>query len=203
MIVEENFQAALVELNNALAIQKEILEAHDRRIAETHFHIARTHRNSEDFEKAAESFEQARNVMLKAIEFIEASQNKENAEKQSKDDVDEMKKVVEEIGQSILDARESAKFSKEQRAKIEGVIKQVFKQQPIDPSVPVNDLTSQLRKRPASQNPVATSSDDTLSAAPASADETSGAVVADSDQKMEEPADKKVKLSDDTSSNGI
>lgn len=59
MIISEEYTTALNDLNSALEIQKKLFTPHDRRIAETHYHIGRCYRNSNEFENAAKSFEAA------------------------------------------------------------------------------------------------------------------------------------------------
>lgn len=59
MIISEEYSTALNDLNSALEIQKKLFAPHDRRVAETHYHIGRCYRNSNEFDNAAKSFKAA------------------------------------------------------------------------------------------------------------------------------------------------
>lgn len=57
MVISEEYETALYDLRHALEIQMKLYGPHDRRIAETHYHMGRSYRCSNEFEKAAEEFE--------------------------------------------------------------------------------------------------------------------------------------------------
>ncbi|KAI1732148.1 tetratricopeptide repeat domain-containing protein [Ditylenchus destructor] len=107
MFVEERFDDALQEFKRALEIQQKIFEPHDRRIAETLFHLGRTCKSNYEFEKAAEFYENAAEALQKALDFATEKHKAQNADPESAPEIIDLRKVVEEVREQVQDARDS------------------------------------------------------------------------------------------------
>ncbi|KAH7709118.1 nuclear autoantigenic sperm protein [Aphelenchoides avenae] len=119
LTVREEFDQARVELMNAHRIQMELLEPHDRKLAETLFSIGLTHRSQTNFTNAAEYFEKAAEVLKKKIDYLKTelesgTLNDEDA-KTATAELEDARAVAESIMAEIADARDSAETQKKMK----------------------------------------------------------------------------------------
>ena len=66
-MLDDEFDAAIEDLNFALDIRKKLFEKHDRRISEILFHIGRAYKNVGDFAKAADYYLQTKDTLTELI----------------------------------------------------------------------------------------------------------------------------------------
>jgi len=202
MVVGENFEKALEEFNNALELQMKIFEPHNRRIAETYYHIGITHKNKDDFEKAAEGFKKAGEVLRKTMEHIGSSGDPSSAEELSN-----LKKIIDDVDEQVQDALDSAEARKKQleerTAFLKNLLTGVLAPADANDDTVVNDISNLVRrgvKRPATSSD-ATMTTSTTTEATAGEGSSIEAIVGEClsttvEPKADEvePSDKKAKL---------
>lgn len=155
LTVAEEFEQAISEFEKALHVRQEIYKPSDRRIAEVLYMMGLTYANNDDFTKASEYFERAKNVLENTIEDREKDLSKEeikhNQELVSKlkGEVEELQGLVLAIKEKMTDSTESAKSRACQLADAVNMIGKKLNSSNIEQQnqEEVNDVTALLQHK--------------------------------------------------------
>ncbi|CAD5232488.1 unnamed protein product [Bursaphelenchus xylophilus] len=148
MIIDEQYDLALEELNNALTGKKEVLDEFDREIAEVQAEIARVLSLKEEFKLASQSYQDALNVIQKSIENCESKKTEENAKIIEKE-INDLEEISRDIQNNINELSDQValdqKIKDELKKRIFG--SEPFQQVEAKEGEEVNDITELVRKR--------------------------------------------------------
>lgn len=95
----ENFESAIADIKQGLEIQKQILNADSRNLAETYYKLAVALSNNNQFDEAIENFNTSLDVLKKRIENLKVN------EEQEKDEIKDIEALIPEIEEKIADIK--------------------------------------------------------------------------------------------------
>ncbi|KAF2898184.1 hypothetical protein ILUMI_07988 [Ignelater luminosus] len=115
----ENFESAIADIKQGLEIQKQILTADSRNLAETYYKLALALSNNNQFDEAIENFNTSLDVLKKRIENLKVN------EEQEKDEIKNIEALIPEIEEKIADIKS---YKEETANKVASVLaeKKVF-----------------------------------------------------------------------------
>uniref|UniRef100_A0A914H2J6 Tetratricopeptide SHNi-TPR domain-containing protein n=1 Tax=Globodera rostochiensis TaxID=31243 RepID=A0A914H2J6_GLORO len=163
MTVAENFPSALEEFTEALNIRKQLFGDADRRIAEVHFWIGRTHKLMNDFKTAADHFESAKKVLelLIAVKEREVKEKGEEACVNLCRELEELKDAAKGVDENVQDAVSSIEEQIEREKAMKAIL-QPFLMKALGANgntAEANDITGMVKrkavKRPLGQSEAA------------------------------------------------
>uniref|UniRef100_A0A8C5RZ08 Nuclear autoantigenic sperm protein n=1 Tax=Laticauda laticaudata TaxID=8630 RepID=A0A8C5RZ08_LATLA len=107
-IESENYMQAIEEFHSCLALQQKYLEAYDRLLAETHYHLGLAYHYNNQYEEAVLQFSKSMEVIDKRLVML-AERLKAKGEGPAEDEkeIEELKGLLPEIKEKIEDSKES------------------------------------------------------------------------------------------------
>uniref|UniRef100_A0A8D0GFR5 Nuclear autoantigenic sperm protein n=1 Tax=Sphenodon punctatus TaxID=8508 RepID=A0A8D0GFR5_SPHPU len=112
-IESENYTQAVEEFQSCLALQEKYLEAHDRLLAETHYHLALAYHYNSQFDEAILQFSKSIEVIDKRMVMLtERLKKTEEGVTEDKKEIEELKGLLPEIKEKIEDCKESQKSAR-------------------------------------------------------------------------------------------
>ncbi|XP_062995864.1 LOW QUALITY PROTEIN: nuclear autoantigenic sperm protein [Elgaria multicarinata webbii] len=112
-IESENYIQAVEEFNSCLTLQQKYLEAHDRLLAETHYHLGLAYHYNNQYDEAVLQFTKSMEVIDKRMVML-TERLKEKGEGSTEDEkeIEELKGLLPEIKEKIEDSKESQKTAR-------------------------------------------------------------------------------------------
>ncbi|XP_054837261.1 nuclear autoantigenic sperm protein [Eublepharis macularius] len=112
-IESENYTQAIEEFHSCLTLQQKYLEAHDRLLAETHYHLGLAYHYNNQYDEAVLQFSKSMEVIDKRMEMLtERLKAKGEGSDEDEKEIDELKGLLPEIKEKIEDSKESQKSAK-------------------------------------------------------------------------------------------
>uniref|UniRef100_A0A914CI51 Tetratricopeptide SHNi-TPR domain-containing protein n=1 Tax=Acrobeloides nanus TaxID=290746 RepID=A0A914CI51_9BILA len=150
-IEESNFNGAIEDLNQCLAIQQKHLDANDRFIAATYFEIGRAYKLNDCYDLAAENFRSAERIVTARIAIITEKLDKAEESEKAKleEELIDLKDLLPDLQEKINDAKDSAleKDVKQQVAvELPETKKATFEDAETLAANPAADITNLVRK---------------------------------------------------------
>ncbi|KAM3838935.1 nuclear autoantigenic sperm protein [Vipera latastei] len=107
-IESENYMQAIEEFHSCLTLQQKYLEAYDRLLAETHYHLGLAYHYNNQYEEAVLQFSKSMEVIDKRLVML-AERLKAKGEGPAEDEkeIEELKGLLPEIKEKIEDSKES------------------------------------------------------------------------------------------------
>ncbi|XP_007441026.1 nuclear autoantigenic sperm protein [Python bivittatus] len=107
-IESENYMQAIEEFHSCLALQQKYLEAHDRLLAETHYHLGLAYHYNNQYEEAVLQFSKSMEVIDKRMVMLtERLKAKGEGPAEDEKEIEELKGLLPEIKEKIEDSKES------------------------------------------------------------------------------------------------
>uniref|UniRef100_A0A8D0DYV0 Nuclear autoantigenic sperm protein n=1 Tax=Salvator merianae TaxID=96440 RepID=A0A8D0DYV0_SALMN len=114
-IESENYVQAIEEFHSCLTLQQKYLEAHDRLLAETHYHLGLAYHYNNQYDEAVLQFSKSVEVIDKRMVMLtDRLKTKGEGEGLTDDEkeIEELKGLLPEIKEKIEDSKESQKSAK-------------------------------------------------------------------------------------------
>nr|XP_060629359.1 nuclear autoantigenic sperm protein isoform X1 [Anolis sagrei ordinatus]XP_060629360.1 nuclear autoantigenic sperm protein isoform X1 [Anolis sagrei ordinatus]XP_060629362.1 nuclear autoantigenic sperm protein isoform X1 [Anolis sagrei ordinatus] len=112
-IESENYVQAIEEFHSCLNLQQKYLEAHDRLLAETHYHLGLAYHYNNQYEEAVQQFSRSMDVINKRLEMLtECLKSKGEGSTEDEKEIEELKGLLPEIKEKIEDSKESQKSAR-------------------------------------------------------------------------------------------
>ncbi|XP_042318891.1 nuclear autoantigenic sperm protein isoform X2 [Sceloporus undulatus] len=112
-IESENYMQAIEEFHSCLNLQQKYLEAHDRLLAETHYHLGLAYHYNNQYDEAVQQFSKSMDVIDKRMEMLtERLKAKGEGSIEDEKEIDELKELLPEIREKIEDSKESQKSAR-------------------------------------------------------------------------------------------
>ncbi|KAG8132303.1 hypothetical protein E2320_010170 [Naja naja] len=107
-IESENYMQAIEEFHSCLALQQKYLEAYDRLLAETHYHLGLAYHYNNQYEEAVLQFSKSMEVIDKRLVMLtERLKAKGEGPAEDEKEIEELKGLLPEIKEKIEDSKES------------------------------------------------------------------------------------------------
>ncbi|XP_070601105.1 nuclear autoantigenic sperm protein isoform X2 [Erythrolamprus reginae] len=107
-IESENYVQAIEEFHSCLALQQKYLEAYDRLLAETHYHLGLAYHYNNQYEEAVLQFSKSMEVIDKRLVMLtERLKAKGEGPAEDEKEIEELKGLLPEIKEKIEDSKES------------------------------------------------------------------------------------------------
>ncbi|XP_058033279.1 nuclear autoantigenic sperm protein isoform X2 [Ahaetulla prasina] len=107
-IESENYMQAIEEFHSCLALQQKYLEAYDRLLAETHYHLGLAYHYNNQYEEAVLQFSKSMEVIDKRLVMLtERLKVKGEGPAEDEKEIEELKGLLPEIKEKIEDSKES------------------------------------------------------------------------------------------------
>ncbi|KAH0618687.1 hypothetical protein JD844_018096 [Phrynosoma platyrhinos] len=112
-IESENYVQAIEEFHSCLNLQEKYLEAHDRLLAETHYHLGLAYHYNNQYDEAVQQFSKSMDVIDKRMEMLmERLKAKGEGSIEDEKEIEELKELLPEIREKIEDSKESQKSAR-------------------------------------------------------------------------------------------
>ncbi|KAL7985146.1 hypothetical protein Chor_003716 [Crotalus horridus] len=107
-IESENYMQAIEEFHSCLTLQQKYLEAYDRLLAETHYHLGLAYHYNNQYEEAVLQFSKSMEVIDKRLVMLtERLKAKGEGPAEDEKEIEELKGLLPEIKEKIEDSKES------------------------------------------------------------------------------------------------
>ncbi|XP_044298250.1 nuclear autoantigenic sperm protein isoform X2 [Varanus komodoensis] len=112
-IESENYIQAVEEFHSCLTLQQKYLEAHDRLLAETHYHLGLAYHYNNQYDEAVLQFTKSMEVIDKRMVMLtERLRVKGEGSTEDEKEIEELKGLLPEIKEKIEDSKESQKSAR-------------------------------------------------------------------------------------------
>ncbi|XP_077190112.1 nuclear autoantigenic sperm protein isoform X2 [Paroedura picta] len=112
-IESENYIQAIEEFHSCLTLQQKYLEAHDRLLAETHYHLGLAYHYNNQYDEAVLQFSKSMEVIDKRMVMLtERLRAKGEGLADDEKEIEELKGLLPEIKEKIEDSKESQKSAR-------------------------------------------------------------------------------------------
>uniref|UniRef100_A0ABM5G7L2 Nuclear autoantigenic sperm protein isoform X3 n=1 Tax=Pogona vitticeps TaxID=103695 RepID=A0ABM5G7L2_9SAUR len=112
-IESENYLQAIEEFHSCLALQQKYLEAHDRLLAETHYHLGLAYHYNNQYDEAVQQFSKSVEVIDKRLVMLaERLKAKGEGSIDDEKEIEELEELLPEIKEKIEDSKESQKSTR-------------------------------------------------------------------------------------------
>ncbi|XP_061488742.1 nuclear autoantigenic sperm protein isoform X2 [Rhineura floridana] len=112
-IESENYSQAIEEFRSCLAIQQKYLEAHDRLLAETHYHLGLAFHYDNQYDEAVLQYSKSMEVIdTRTVMLTERLKAKGEGSAEDEKEIIELKGLLPEIKEKIEDSKESQKSAR-------------------------------------------------------------------------------------------
>ncbi|XP_060087688.1 nuclear autoantigenic sperm protein isoform X2 [Heteronotia binoei] len=112
-IESENYIQAIEEFHSCLTLQQKYLEAHDRLLAETHYHLGLAYHYNNQYDEAVLQFSKSMEVIDKRMVMLtERLRAKGEGLAEDEKEIEELKGLLPEIKEKIEDSKESQKSAR-------------------------------------------------------------------------------------------
>ncbi|XP_015263762.1 PREDICTED: nuclear autoantigenic sperm protein isoform X2 [Gekko japonicus] len=112
-IESENYIQAIEEFHSCLILQQKYLEAHDRLLAETHYHLGLAYHYNNQYDEAVLQFSKSVEVIDKRMVMLtERLRAKGEGLAEDEKEIEELKGLLPEIKEKIEDSKESQKSAR-------------------------------------------------------------------------------------------
>ncbi|XP_033008192.1 nuclear autoantigenic sperm protein isoform X2 [Lacerta agilis] len=112
-IESENYSQAIEEFRSCLALQQKYLEAHDRLLAETHYHLGLAFHYDNQYDEAVLQYSKSMEVIDKRMAMLtERLKAKGEGSAEDEKEIVELEGLLPEIKEKIEDSKESQKSAR-------------------------------------------------------------------------------------------
>uniref|UniRef100_A0A670IUW3 Nuclear autoantigenic sperm protein n=1 Tax=Podarcis muralis TaxID=64176 RepID=A0A670IUW3_PODMU len=112
-IESENYSQAIEEFRSCLALQQKYLEAHDRLLAETHYHLGLAFHYDNQYDEAVLQYSKSMEVIDKRLAMLtERLKTKGEGAAEDEKEIVELEGLLPEIKEKIEDSKESQKSAR-------------------------------------------------------------------------------------------
>ncbi|XP_053248604.1 nuclear autoantigenic sperm protein isoform X3 [Podarcis raffonei] len=112
-IESENYSQAIEEFRSCLALQQKYLEAHDRLLAETHYHLGLAFHYDNQYDEAVLQYSKSMEVIDKRMAMLtERLKTKGEGSAEDEKEIVELEGLLPEIKEKIEDSKESQKSAR-------------------------------------------------------------------------------------------
>nr|XP_056700512.1 nuclear autoantigenic sperm protein [Euleptes europaea] len=111
-IESENYIQAIEEFHSCLTLQQKYLEAHDRLLAETHYHLGLAYHYNNQYDEAVLQFSKSMEVIDKRMVMLTDRLRAKEGLAEDEKEIEELKGLLPEIKEKIEDSKESQKSAR-------------------------------------------------------------------------------------------
>ncbi|KAJ6659541.1 hypothetical protein lerEdw1_018776, partial [Lerista edwardsae] len=111
-IESENYSQAIEEFHSCLTLQQKYLEAHDRLLAETHYHLGLAYHYNNQYDEAVLQFSKSMDVIDKRMVMLTERLKAKGEGLSDEKEIEELKGLLPEIKEKIEDSKESQKSAR-------------------------------------------------------------------------------------------
>ncbi|XP_043220913.1 nuclear autoantigenic sperm protein-like isoform X4 [Amphibalanus amphitrite] len=154
-IEAENYSQAVDDLGNCLTIQKKHLDADDRLIAETHYHLGVAHSLANQYSEAIAAFQASVDTILARVQRLQRQiLDRENGKKiEHEDPFYKEENEIKELEDLIPDMKEKIADMRDMKAEAQKKIAEVFAASggagPSTSAAPISPVKAMMTSRPA------------------------------------------------------